>query len=455
MASAVNIIEDILDALKSIQGKSSRDLTKGDAFMLPRLIPAGDGGGTIQITKQIDDLITSLASELKAAQSALTRTVKDDEWRVWVRTSVGPLLAGEDLSISAGTVAPGLLVKLNEALGDVLSSLSGREYSVGTTLFSNGDVAPFTIGPVTFEPRALWLNRKAAEGDVTSVTQARIHQHWTGSSPSNKQFNLEQMREDGILSAVGTCPYVVTVKLSAVFAPDAGLETALTTARLGLACVAILFESPTDLLKGFNLKYDGPIHNQTALVFTPGKITIPGSRLSRRPHGPFVSPQDWLAEMARQADVFSACGEILDNLVDPARTNSRAQLLDALLQSLIWFEKGCREPGDLMAIVAFAASLDALGKGTKAKGILKVLKARLGISPTDQINPHGPTYQAVLDDIYSDGRSRTIHGTSQKIGFDWGATRGMAEQIARYALISCLDYAAVTPAAAATDDLKQ
>jgi hypothetical protein len=146
---------------------------------------------------------------------------------------------------------------------------------------------------------------------------------------------------------------------------------------------------------------------------------------------------------------------VLNNLVDPDRSTSRPELLEALLQSLIWFEKGCRGVGDLMATVDFAASLDALGKGKKIDGILTMLEARLGIKRTDAINPQGPTFQSVLETIYSEGRSHPIHGTSQKIGYDWANTRGTAEQLARYALVASLDHVARTPTATRTDDLKK
>jgi hypothetical protein len=47
----------------------------------------------------------------------------------------------------------------------------------------------------------------------------------------------------------------------------------------------------------------------------------------------------------------------------------------------------------------------------------------------------------VIDEIYSDGRSRTIHGTNEKLGYDWSVTRGLAEYFARYCLMSCMDWA--------------
>jgi hypothetical protein len=75
-------------------------LTTGDSFRLPRLIPAGNGG-TIQITEEIDDLITRLARELKTKRPTLTRSIKDSEWRNWVRATIGPLLAGASLKAAA------------------------------------------------------------------------------------------------------------------------------------------------------------------------------------------------------------------------------------------------------------------------------------------------------------------------------------------------------------------
>ena len=423
MSTPEKIVEDILVALRATQGKSATALITGDSFQLPRLIPSGDGG-TIQITKEIDDHISRLAHELKTTRPNLARNVKDAEWQSWVRSSIGPLLAKTPLSGALAKKAIPLFNKLDGALNGIVANLSPIEHAFGTSLFSNSDVPTFSIGPVTFEPREVWLDRKTAEGEVTAVSQRRVKRIWTGGRVGPRKDNRDKLREGDIVKAIGPCQYVCTVKLSAAFASDAGLETALTAARLALACAALTFETPSGALLGFNLLYDGPIHRQSALTFIPGKIVFSGSRFNRRPTGPLVRAKDWQAELTRLADMFAACGEVLNNLVDPSRTTPRPELLEALLQALIWFEKGCRETGDLMATVGFAASLDALGKGTKTKGILTVLETRLGIKRTDRINPQGPTFQSLLDTIYSEGRSRTIHGTSQKIGYDWTSIGG-------------------------------
>lgn len=123
MSNPEKIIEDILGALRTVQGKSASTLIKDDSFRLPRLIPAG-GGGTIQITKEIDDLITRLARELKTKRPALTRNIKDSEWRNWVRTTIGPLLASTSLAVSAAKQAAPLLEKLEDALNGIVANLN-------------------------------------------------------------------------------------------------------------------------------------------------------------------------------------------------------------------------------------------------------------------------------------------------------------------------------------------
>jgi hypothetical protein len=94
----------------------------------------------------------------------------------------------------------------------------------------------------------------------------------------------------------------------------------------------------------------------------------------------------------------------------------------------------------LMGIVKFSASMDALAVGTEDRGIRRVINARLKIKDETPIRPAGPTMKQVIDQIYKPGRSRTIHGTTDKLGHDWTVTRGLAEQWARLCLVSCIEW---------------
>ena len=138
-------------------------------------------------------------------------------------------------------------------------------------------------------------------------------------------------------------------------------------------------------------------------------------------------------------------GEILDYLLSATGNVPRPKLMNALGQALLWFHEGCRETVNLMAIVKFSASMDALASGGRAAGIRRLITARLGIKDEPPIRPDGPTLKQAIDKIYSDGRSRTIHGTNEEFGHDWTEIRGLAEQFARFCLITCMDWAAKNP----------
>jgi hypothetical protein len=77
MASKIEIVSNIFKQVVDLHGLSPRQVTEGDDFRLPRLIPAGNGR-VIQISKPIDDLITQLSDILKSERPQLTRSVRLD-----------------------------------------------------------------------------------------------------------------------------------------------------------------------------------------------------------------------------------------------------------------------------------------------------------------------------------------------------------------------------------------
>lgn len=106
----------------------------------------------------------------------------------------------------------------------------------------------------------------------------------------------------------------------------------------------------------------------------------------------------------------------------------------------------------MIAVIKFMSSLDALACGRRATGIMKLLSARANVDINAPIRESGPTFKAVIDDLYSQGRSRLLHGNSERLGHDWEGTRGLAEYFARIGLVLCFHWAAEN---AKCDDPKQ
>lgn len=276
------------------------------------------------------------------------------------------------------------------------------------------------------------------------MTRRRIEQAWSGKKLKKRKPSSDSIVEQNILDVIDSCPFVCSVETVGL-GPEAARQRSLTAARLALAAIALLWATPSRALEGMNLVYDRRIHRQMALTFIPGKTVLAGSNLSHSPHGPWLQDGEWEALFAQNSSYFSGVAEVLHFVVDPVRGQARPDLLNALAQALLWFHEGCRENVTLMAIVKFSATLDALACGGKSGGIKRLITARLGLQEMSPIRPDGPTLKSAVDEIYSEGRSRTIHGTNTKLGHDWSGTKSLSEQFARLCLRSCIDWASANP----------
>ncbi|MGZ9073253.1 MAG: hypothetical protein ACXW3G_10165 [Rhodoplanes sp.] len=453
MATLQDQIKTIIDELTRLQTVPAPYRDKDDDFPFPRMISAGNGGSII-VSRKIDDAIAAVADQLMAPDPSLAQKVTRAEWRASVREAFGPALAMIDLDVDTAKNADTVLTELKAALGKHVAGYGMRELAFGCTLFGNAAVKPFSIGPVRLEARLDWLARKSADALISATTRRRVEQAWSSERLRKRKPSADSICETDILDAISSCPFVCSVTTTGL-AAEAGREKALTAARLAIAAIALLWATPSRALEGMNLLFDRRIHRQKALTFIPGKIVLAGSRLSHMPHGPWLKEGEWESQFAENQDYFRVVGEILNYVIDPVGSAARPKMMNALAQALLWFHEACREIVTLMAIVKYSAALDALACGGKARGIRRLINARLGIPDSKPIRPDGPTLKQAIDEIYSDGRSRTIHGTNVKLGHDWSGTRGLAEQFARLCLLACIEWAAQNPSSADPNQLSR
>ncbi|MEX0899435.1 MAG: hypothetical protein WD081_01950 [Gammaproteobacteria bacterium] len=419
--------------LKDLQG-APLGPRMDDPFPFPRMIATGNGGSII-VSAEIDRTIARVAQVLKANSPKLALSHTDEEWRMKVRSAFGPVLARIDLDGEASHSAALILDGVNEALN--VDQLRDVEYSVGCTLFSNRDVPQFAIGPVTFEPRLQWLERRVQENHISPVSSRRIVRTWDGRQPRPRKSSIDSAREQDVLRVVGGCPYVCSISTTAL-APEFGREKAMVAARLALAAISLAWEDPSDALRGLNLAYDGLSHRQRVLTFGE-ELYLAGFRHSRLPHGPYIPLDEWSKLLSAFSNSFSCVGEVLEHVLSATGNGPRPRIVESLALALWWFHEGCRSESPMFSVVQFAACLDALSGGKKEAGILKLVRARLGIAESKVINKDGTTVKQLVSRIYGEGRSRTVHGTNKKLAHDWSTAAFNAQQLARACLIACLE----------------
>lgn len=213
MAKLVESVTDLIKELTALQNSAAPGRVKDDDFLLPRMIPTGDGRSII-VSKKVDQIIASVARRMNANDPALSTSHTDAEWITAVRNAFGAALLPIDLDANASANAAAVLTEVKAILKAQIPSGS-MEYAFGCTLFSNTDVAAFEIGPARLETRPVWLARKASEGAVSRVTRRRVERAWQGQRLPKRKLSYDKSAKPTYSMQSGRAPMFAASRLSA------------------------------------------------------------------------------------------------------------------------------------------------------------------------------------------------------------------------------------------------
>lgn len=185
------------------------------------------------------------------------------------------------------------------------------------------------------------------------------------------------------------------------------------------------------------LLYDGPLYLKHSISFSQRALISSNTQTSGI-KGHFIT-DEWRDGWENGEWLCSPIGEALTAFVQPLANTTRPNINQALIQALWWFRSACLEQSQLMAVVKYAACLDALADGNEQKGICDLINARLGVAAGDALTKSGKTAGKAVEEIYK-ARSRTIHGNNNSFGHDWSDTRELAESLAAHCFRACCDW---------------
>lgn len=476
MADLHKLVKGVIEELGARQGQSPLQWEEKDPF--PRIIGAGDGQ-QIHVSRKVDELIADIAYRMMKREASLESHFSAKDLTRMVRKAFGPALVKIDLDQDVDQNATLVLRDVEEAVAkDIAWTLKyGKlEYSFGCTLFSYDDIAPLDIGPVRFEPREVWLDRKASDGrwvrvgrdgrierfpqkvvdgPISKITHRRIIKKWQGKKLNKRKSTADAHDEKFILEAIGDCQYVCSTSVPG-FGVEAGLQKAVISARLALASVSLLWEMPSGALKGISLLVDRRYQYGTTLSFTPDGLMLVSRSGSKRFHAPWVSRDELEESISRLEANFLVAGEGIRAYLDPAGCSKRKKVMNAIAHALLWFYEGCRETVDQIAIVKFSAAMEVLTGSFSRKGsqeaIRRLIESCFGIDENKIITRDGKSMKEIVERIYKMGRTRMIHGENEALGNDWSVERASAEKLARYCLVIYMGRVSEDPS---LDDPKQ
>lgn len=413
------------------------------AGALPRLI-ATSSGAPLQVTERLDDLIADVAFRLYA-NSPHTKTHSQEEYLKVVRAAFGDPL----VSLNWDWENDELAKKLSDEVRSQVSNSFGnsvREYAFSCSLFEEGSFEPFSIGPTTFSSRQAWLDRSVEKGFLSVNTFKRAC-GWLKSVEPEELEELapyEELYENELRDLLlRPRRNICSVEVCSL-GPKTQQSRAVEAANLAITTLSLFMPSASQFHRSAFLSYDTVPRRKTAMSFIRDHAILPGSSITHHPAPPLDAEQFSKFLHENRAELGVAGNALRDGTM-PDGQFAKRQVSRSLKAALTWFRRGCIEDDDRVAIIFLSSSLDALCKKGKAKEITELVCQTLGKEKTESPWNGAPPIHILVKDIYDDGRSRLIHGTSEKVNRDWGPLRVNAEQVAKFCLLGALIYFAKHP----------
>lgn len=435
----IELIIVILQELRKAQIEpwKPRPQERTKSLSLPPMLPLPDGR---QIAAT-DDLLAAIHDYARICwdnDPAIKLRATFDEYAQFARRAFGQILYDIELESTDEEICQTIRESVDSSITTLIQDQrQSIDLTLGCHVLDGDDAYPIRIGPVRFETRKQWLRRMDEDKKLTSTTRRRLEDHWNGRTLKKRKPSLDSAREDSILRSIDACPTVCTVEtdsLSAKFTREKGV----LAARLAITAVALMWRPASSGLDWMNLLYDLRLPVRYTVSFGISG-TMGSFASSQAPHGRIVN-NEILETLNQFQSLFDQIGLVLSSYVQPMRINQRPNISNAIFLSLWWFHEACREPMDQIATTKFAASLDALTGGHRSRGIMQFLETRGGFKPEMTLMVDGRTTKETIKQIYSDGRSQLIHGSSDNFAHDWSDIRQTAEAVAQFCLVQAISW---------------
>jgi len=435
---------EIFRELKRLEKLGFPFVEPGAEPMLPRTIYVG-AGQQIAISEKIDRAIAAISRVTRENKTHIKATHTQKDWQAVVRRAFGPVLANFDLGQPENEAASWLKAEVGAAITEIENAGSVPvEIAFGTSWLNMPEIS-FSVGPATLEARETWINRLHAEGRISKTTLRRTLRRWAGNKLPDRKPSNDKHVEQSIANTVDGSPYVISVKIEGL-STEFTVDRAARIARLVLTGISLIWEQPSNALRGLNLDYDDHPKQRRVLWLPKNGLVSASYRLRAYPHGPTITVKEWNKQKSDKEPIFRQLDAITTYIATNQCDAARKEVIRKLDVALRWFQEGCRADDNLLAVTHFAACLDTLADGKREGGIRVLLDRQCGLTPGTAAYPDGPTISQILTAIYASGRSRFLHGSTEAHLHDWAENRGFAELLSRRALVACIFAADANPA---------
>ena len=431
-----NIKKALEELIKSLD---TDPLVATNVQRVPGIISAHDDVAKF-IRLPVEQSIFNIADLMYEQDINISKALSRREFRSIVRLVIAqslPSLSGstDNYKIKACQ----LKKRFKEKIKDYTSVHGDLKAIYGCWLITPPPNKLIEIGPVRFEDRSSWLERTRESKLISKITYSRLSREFTGKRIKQRKPSTDQQNEEIIRHQISNSPMICEVLIQGL-GVELAYKRSMIAVNLALTSIALIGETPSSILKRFQTTLDDDPKSTYNCLIDPNNQEVVNVRRNKRLSMLEILPDTWEAYYDNAGCFLKIAGEMIKCWVNASYHAEASPLLRSLSQSLFFFWKACNESSDLLSIIEFVTVLETLVKGRKKEGILNLLDARLNLS-RDQEFFKNENLTNFINRIYGTARSKTLHGTNEKLLLDWTETREITEILVRYCLVACMKMA--------------
>ena len=433
MSKIEKTIQSIIEEIDSVNNEPMKPM------MELRSMISTDSGKVLFLNQSIDKKIIEVADYYFDQQIKTNYTI--NEWRTEIRRKVGHCYGASDSHDSLEQRGEIFKQKIESVKNESISRQKFFSLSFGCSLFREPLNSEFTIGPVTFTPFHNWLNYALKNGLIEEAEHKNLMNVVLGSESTLDKEAREQLKNLMVFDVIRDAQMMCTVRTEGL-AYELSRKRSLIAARLALTSIALLWRRPSRILENMCVAGEHSKFMRHMFISTPNASLSPASE--------WVGASSIICEDITKIEsydeqLFDLFGQMITCWTSDTQNSRASELLRGLSQALYFFWSGCNDD-ELMSIVKFTASLEALSPKQNSSAVLDLLKSRLNLKEEDPVTKNKNLKQ-IVDLVYSQARSRTLHGTNTKLLHDWSIVQACAEELTRDCIVSSMKFLIKNPTA--------
>lgn len=296
-------------------------------------------------------------------------------------------------------------------------------------LFHGNQAVPlFSVGPVSFLPRADWVTRYVTDPAQLEHIQKVESRELSYDTFRDKALapgsdrNLRTAWE--VLSSLQNFEWVATIRITGHELTQSHQKASII---VGLAIDAIGLRFQVEDSRRFTKAGRQHLFAENRLATSIDGRFLRGASVQMPGLG--AAPGALAAKMQAEQSFLDAAGKVLQAYQQGRQTGRAPHLVERWANALYWVGEARREASDFMAVVNYGCAADGLS-GAGGDAAVMTTFAEAALNPGKEATPpNSLSIDDAVNKVYREGRNKLAHGEMAGLLEDLSALRAVGDSL--------------------------